>query len=141
MPDPQTWSSIGWILGALVGLLVSINTVDDFFKRRANGGKDIHTIEPNPLTVRQEVEFVTRRDFEALQVEHRNEREQFNARMSGMELRIREEMKKDVAELYEKINTVALGNARIESESNSHGKILGQMHDDIRELMQRDTRG
>lgn len=141
MPEPTTFSSIGWILASLAALFVAIKTVDDFIRSRSQGGKEIHTIEPNPLTVRQEAEYVTRRDFEALQVEHRNEREQFNARMTGMELRIREEVKKDVAELHEKINTVALGNARIESESNSHGKILGQMHDDIRELMQRNTRG
>lgn len=141
MPDPSTFSSIGWILASLAALFVAINTVDDFVRRRANGGKDIHTIEPNPLTVRQEVEFVTRRDFEALQVEHRNEREQFNARMSGMELRIREEVKKDVAELHEKMNSVALGVARLESSDNAKEKMMSQMHDDIRELIQRDSRG
>lgn len=140
MQDPQSWSSIGFVLAAFAGLLVSINTIDDFFRRRSNGGKEVHTIEPNPLTVRQEVEFVTRRDFEALQVEHRNEREQFNMRMSEMELRIREEVKEDVAALHEKMNSVALGVARLESSDNAKEKRMAQMHDDIRELIQRDSR-
>jgi hypothetical protein len=141
MPDPSTFSSIGWILGSLAALFVAINTVDDFVRRRAQGGKEIHTIEPNPLTVRQEAEYVTRRDFVAMQVEHRRERDQLHAKLGGMERNLREEMKQDVEALHEKINNVALGVARMESESNAHGKILEQMHDDIRELMQRDSRG
>lgn len=34
MPDPNTFSALGWLFVALVGLVVGVNQIDDFFKRR-----------------------------------------------------------------------------------------------------------
>ena len=136
LPDPSSAQSIGWIILAAGAVMAAINQGHALI-RRSSGKEDQRTISPNPLNVRAEPQYVSKEDFEAFVAETVRGRDQLHAKLGGMERGLREEMKADVKDLHEKINDVALGVARVETEQRSQGNHLQQWMQDIKDLMKR----
>lgn len=131
LPDPNSAQSIGWLFLAGVGLLTALNTGHAFMKR-VTGKENERTINPNPLTVRGEKEYVTKDEFNAFMSEVKEDYVQLQATLVELDKGIRMELKSDAEKLHEKINGVALSVARVESSDHEKSNLMRQMHDDIR---------
>jgi hypothetical protein len=106
MPDPTSYSAIGWVLIAIVSLVVAINQVDDFLKRR-NGKESDRTVGPQPFQVTEAKEFVHKREFEK-HVEHNTNRHgQLFSAIDQVKAEAAESLKEDVGELRKEITDVS----------------------------------
>ncbi|MFN0068330.1 MAG: hypothetical protein ACKVYV_11915 [Limisphaerales bacterium] len=73
------------------------------------------SLDPAPLEVRQAHEFARKADLEKALEDWRRERDQLHAKLGGMERGIREEIRRDIEQLHDKLNMVALATAKLEA--------------------------
>jgi hypothetical protein len=139
MPDPTSYSAIGWVLIAIVSLVVAINQVDDFLKRR-NGKESDRTVGPQPFQVTEAKEFVHKREFEK-HVEHNTNRHgQLFSAIDQVKAEAAKSLKNDVGELRDKIEEVARQNAGQTSTQNLMNQRLIHMDGKIDRLIERKNR-
>ena len=106
MPDPNHFSSIGWIIVGIAALCMAFNQIDDFVKRR-QGRDGERTLMNVPLEVKAATEFVAKHLFDK-HVEHNTSthNEMFQTTRQ-IETKLREEFKEDVDALHEKTGHIA----------------------------------
>lgn len=100
MPDPSTFSALGWLFVALVGLVVGWNQIDDFLTRR-RGNPPNEELKGDANVLLQRVAALENEAKEAM-----TRRRAMHAKVDEMEKAIRNEVKQDTADLHEKINKV-----------------------------------
>ena len=131
LPDPNSAQSVGWLIIAAGAAMAAINQGHALI-RRVSGHEGDRTINPNPLTVRGEKEYVTKDEFNAVMSEVKEDYVQLQATLVELDKGIRMELKSDAEKIHEKINGVALSVARVESSDHEKSNLMRQMHDDIR---------
>lgn len=103
MPEPTTFSSIGWLAMGLAALAVAWNQIDDWIQRRMGKDKQME-ISPSPLIVTAAERFVARDDYEKAMLANQTEHNNLFSKIGGVERGMRQALKADVDELHEKIN-------------------------------------
>ncbi|NJL18799.1 MAG: hypothetical protein HC901_00280 [Bdellovibrionaceae bacterium] len=91
LPDPNHFSSLGWVIVILAAIAVGANQISDFFDRRSgvNKQRDVNIIDDG----------VSRAEFLAAETENKKIHDQIFAVASGKERGLREEMNKAIQEL------------------------------------------
>lgn len=98
LPDPSSYQAIGWILAGLVGLIVSINQIDDFIKRR-QGAPPNEELKGTADVLNQRVAHLEKEAQEAME-----RRRKMHERIDGVQTAVREEIKNDIGDVYQKID-------------------------------------
>lgn len=131
MPDPNTFSALGWLFVALVGLVVGVNQIDDFFKRR-KGSPGNEELKGGADVIAQRVAVLESDARESM-----NRRRAMHDKIDLAEKRLREEVRKDTADLYDKINTVAQNVAALNAKTELQNQQLARIEASVHRLAER----
>lgn len=95
--------NIGWQILLVLNFLLGVaGTVVGLMRGNRR------SIEPSPLEVRESPAYVPQQVFETTISELKEEQNRIFAKMGGMERGIREEVRRDVEKLHDKVNEVAV---------------------------------
>lgn len=131
LPDPGSFSAIGWLLAGLVALVVGINQIDDFLKRR-RGQPANEELKGSADVIVARVAALEREAAEAM-----TRRRAMHAKIDDAEKRLREEVRKDTADLHEKINKVDRDVATLTAQNAAQNQHLAHIESKLDRLIER----
>jgi chromosome segregation ATPase len=131
MPEPTSYAAIGWILGALVGLIVAMNQIDDFIKRRRGhpgneelkGGADVMSARLTAVEREQEQAMVRRRAM--------------HDKIDAGQRALREEWKQDIEAIYSEINKLREGQSKLNTNDEHQNRHLAHIEGKLDRLIER----
>ncbi len=115
-------SNIGWQVLLVLNLLLSgAATVVTLIR----GGRQ--RIDPQPLQVQAAAEYVSKEVFDAAVTEVKEEQSRLFSKLGGMERGLRDEVRRDVAELHEKVNGVSVQVGALSKATDLQNQQLAQI--------------
>ena len=123
----------GWVIGAVA--LLQLDTLGMQVLRRNQAAK--REEHPQPLEVKDAVEFLPRQHFEEHAEQNRREHEHLFAKLSGLDRGLRAEMKQDTDGLHEKINSVGREVSEHSATLELQNQRLAQMDAKLDRLIER----
>lgn len=126
--------NVGWQVVLILNLLLGASaTVVSLV--RGNRQK----IEPLPLQVQEAAAFVPQQLFEATVSELKEEQSRLFAKMGGMERSLRDEVRRDVGQLHDKINEVAVEVGGLSKATELLNQHLAQISAKLDRIAERGT--
>lgn len=131
LPDPNSFSSIGWIFVCLVGLVVGWNQIDDFIKRRQG--------KPANEELKGVADVMAQRmaSVEAEQREAINRRRAMYSKIEAVQVALQAEMKKDLNQVYDEINRMRTDVAGMKSDNTHQTRHLASIEAKVDRLVER----
>jgi hypothetical protein len=130
MPDPNHFSSVGWIILSLAALAMAFNQIDDFVKRRQGKDGD-RMVGPQPFEIKAATEYLHKHEF----VEHaKHNTNTHNAMFSA--LRASEEkqavnLKNDLAAIRSEVTEMGKQVAAIDSAMELQNQQLARIETNV----------
>lgn len=131
LPDPNSFSSIGWIFVCLVALVVGINQIDDFLKRR-KGSPPNEELKGGADVLSQRVIALESEAKEAM-----TRRRAMHQKIDEAEKRLRDEVRVDTGALHEKINKVDRDVAALNAKTELQNQQLARIESSVHRLAER----
>jgi hypothetical protein len=135
LPSPDPGAFWQWILSAAAVLWMVRMTQSIWIARR--GQTSAVTLGNVPLEVRGAAEFATRRDFETLAEQNRQEHSQIHAKVGGVERGMREEIRRDVGEIHTKVNELSRQVSGMQASDEHQTQQLAAISNKIDRLVER----
>lgn len=126
--------NLGWqILLVLNFLLGVVGTVAGLVRGNRR------TIDPSPLEVREAAAWVPKQVFDTTVSELKEEQARIFSRMGGMERGLRDEVRRDVGELHQKVNEIAVEVGALGKASELLNQHLAQISAKLDRIAERST--